>query len=321
MKELSGSVRAARMRFLDAVEPHRPGLYRYCRSLAPTVWDAEDLLQDTLLKAFSKLGEVHFELKTPRAWLFRIATTTWIDRTRKKVPVQVAAPEVASPADPRELTPEVREALEQLSRRLPPQERTAVLLKDVFGLSLSEVARALDTTRGAVKAALHRGRGKLGELQAAGGATSVSPPPPGSWGPPPELLDRFVEAFNARDLDRLTGLFQDDAEAEVVGMVHELGRDQIRDGSLHHTLFDEHGDPRIERVELLGERLLAIRYTREVDGVRVTEVGDILRLFAGDDGLLRTLRYYYFCPEVLEEVTSALGLPVHTNGYRYQPKP
>jgi RNA polymerase sigma-70 factor (ECF subfamily) len=56
------SVRAARMKFLDEIEPHRGDLYRYCRSLAGSAWDAEDLAQETLLRAFGKLAEAHWRL-------------------------------------------------------------------------------------------------------------------------------------------------------------------------------------------------------------------------------------------------------------------
>lgn len=89
---------------------------------------------------------------------------------------------------------------------LSPQERAAVVLKDVFDLTLEEIAEALATTVGAVKAALNRGRGKLVEPEAAEARA-----------PALGVLDAFCDAFNAHDLERLTALLLDTAAIEVVG--------------------------------------------------------------------------------------------------------
>ncbi len=302
-RELTKSVRAVRMQFLDQVEPFRDDLFAYCKSLTGSVWDAEDLVQETLLRTFAKLGEVHWDVAKPRPYLFAIATNAWTDKKRRDEPGslpdtwdQAAAEEPARP--------EVREALLELALALPAQERAAFLLKDVFDLSLEETARALDTTTGAVKAALHRARKGLGErapIQMT--KTRVSD----------ALLDRFIDAFNARDLDRLTSLFLADATADVVGMVHEEGREQIRSGSLHHTLMEEAGNSRAARRVYRGETVLVLLYTK--DGVEAVE--DVLRLVERDGALL-ALRYYYFCPELLTDVARELGVPVRTNGHRYR---
>jgi RNA polymerase sigma-70 factor (ECF subfamily) len=307
-RELSQSVRGVRMRFLEQVEPHRADLYRFCRSLAGSVWDAEDLVQDTLLRAFAKLGEVSADVASPRSYLFAIAANAWTDRVRREAPGEIpAGHEVAF--EEAQLAPEVREALASLVRALPPQERVAVLLKDVFDLSLEETAASLKTSVGAVKAALNRGRRRLAERG------SEEPMTVSGRGEPDALVDAFVSAFNARDLDRLAGLFLEGSEARVVGMLHEHGRDQIRAGSLHHTLFLEEGDSRAERAVFRGETVLVLWYTHE--GKRSVE--DVWRLEAGEGGL-RAADYYFFCPEVLEEIGRELGLPVRTNGHRLQPK-
>jgi RNA polymerase sigma-70 factor (ECF subfamily) len=300
-------VRKARREFLNSIEPLRPELFRYCRSLARNVWDAEDLVQDTLLKAFAKLADVHWQVDNPRAYLFRMATNHWIDVTRKgredAMPENYDAESAVVPADEK---PQVREAIDKLAHALPPVERAAVLLKDVFEFSLDDCANYMQTTTGAVKAALHRGRGKLREAKDL--------PQPGVPGQvETTLLDQWCEAFNARDLQKLAGLMLEDASAEVVGMVQEYGRDQIRDGSLHHTVFDEAGEPKAERREYLGEPIVVLWYTHEDKRV----VRDVLR-FVSDRGGMGDLRYYYFCPETLHEVVEALGLPLVDNGYRYQ---
>lgn len=303
----ASAVRDVRFRFLDQVAPLRPDLYRYCRSLTGSAWDAEDLVQDTLLKAFAKLGEAHGGgLSHPRAFLLRVATNLFLNQRRRE-PHQALLSETEAPPDPAALAPEVREALSFLIAALPPRARAAVLLFDVFGLTLKETARAMDTTLGAVKAALHRGRRRLDESR--GDPPLVLPVEPARAS---QQLERFVAAFNARDLDALAALLEEDAEAEVVGIVFEQGRAAIRDGSLHHTLFDEAGDPRAELGSFEGEAVVLLWYL--VEGER--RLGDVLR-FAEDEGGLRSLRYYYFCPEFLAEVAERLRHPVHLNGYRY----
>ena len=104
------------------------------------------------------LATVFHEVPNRRAWLFRVASNLWIDRVRRaRLDAQVH-PEPDAPAiDPRA----AREAAGTLLSELSPQERAAVVLKDVLDFSLEEITDALSTSVGAVKAALHRGRGRL----------------------------------------------------------------------------------------------------------------------------------------------------------------
>src|SRR5262249_14197530 len=154
---LRNELRAAWYRYLDLIAPHRPALHGYCRRLTRNLWDAEDLVQDTLLRAFGHMGRLNHPVRNPRAYLLRTATNVWIDERRRRerdpgvLPVETdepAAPdvEVATPG-------EVRAAGARLLRRLSPQERAAVLLKEMFDMSLDEIAETLATTPGAVKSA------------------------------------------------------------------------------------------------------------------------------------------------------------------------
>ena len=83
-------------RFLDLYEPLRPEIYRYCRHLTRSPWDADDLVQDALFRAFAKLGCMNEPPENPRAWLFRIASNLWIDRVRALQPEPEPDPERAS---------------------------------------------------------------------------------------------------------------------------------------------------------------------------------------------------------------------------------
>src|SRR6202022_1983836 len=81
---LASALRSSWHGFLDPSEPLRSDLYRYCRHLTRSPWDAEDLAQDTLARAFVTLGQMGHSPPNARAWLFRVASNLWIDRIRQR---------------------------------------------------------------------------------------------------------------------------------------------------------------------------------------------------------------------------------------------
>jgi RNA polymerase sigma-70 factor, ECF subfamily len=318
--ELSDTVKQSWHRFLDVYEPLRPDLYRYCRYLTHSPWDAEDLAQDTMARAFVTLGCMAEAPPNPRAWLFRVASNLWIDWTRRtrRTREEPVAPEVAAFPEPRA----PREAAGTLIVRLSPQERAAVVLKDVFDLTLDEIAEALSTTSGAVKAALHRGRGKL-----------VAPEPPESRAVAPAVLDAFCDAFNARDLDRLTALLLDAAAIDVVGVHTEYGPEAARSGVFLGMLY---GSKRLAEAETRGgmdprykqgvlpepprcevrthrDEAMLLHWYAHSDGEAVRAV---TRVDTDGDRLSR-VRNYFYTPDFLTDVCRELDVPFRTNGYRY----
>src|SRR5262249_41849020 len=93
-KALRDVVGDAWRRFIETCEPIRPELFRYCRYLTHSPWDAEDLVQDAMARAFVTLGCISQALPNPRVWLFRVASNLWIDRTRRRRDVLEPAPEL-----------------------------------------------------------------------------------------------------------------------------------------------------------------------------------------------------------------------------------
>ena len=289
-------------RFLDTYEPLRPDLYRYCRHLTRSPWDAEDMVQETLARAFVTLGCMTEPPHHPRAWLFRVASNLWFNRTRQKREVLTSSgsvPELPTIDEPRA----TREAAGTLIAQLSPQERAAVVLKDAFGLSIEEIAEALSTTVGAIKTALHRGRGKL-----------VAPLAEEAAPVAPAVLDAFCDAFNARDLDRLTALLLDAATLELPGVKIEYGAEAVSAGSLRGTLFgcpDSGGEPpappRCELRAHRGETIFLWWWGDEVHAVVRIEV---------DGERIASLRNYYHSPEVLTEICRELDVPFCTHGYQ-----
>jgi RNA polymerase sigma-70 factor (ECF subfamily) len=301
--------------FIERCEPLRPELYRYCRYLTGSPWEADDLVQDALMRSFATLGQIHQQIDSPRAWLFRVASNLWLNRARdaREVPSE-PRDSAADAADPRA----AREAAGSLIGLLAPQERAAVVLKDVFDLSLEEIAATLSTTVGAVKAALHRGRGKLADPQPTHDAVPI-----------PEVLNAFCAAFNARDLDRLTALLLDSAVVEAPGLAVEYGVEAARHGSLAGALFgdpsSEHGfiapayrvgllssPPRLELRVHRGEPLLLGWFSHQ-DGEAIRAIS---RATLAGDRIAR-LRTYLHAPEVLAEICAELGLPFRSSGCRY----
>jgi RNA polymerase sigma-70 factor, ECF subfamily len=318
--ELSGAVQTSLFRFMDAFEALRPELYRYCRYLTRSPWDAEDLAQDALARAFVALGRMGEPPPNPRAWLFRVASNLWIDEKRRARELAATDAEPSVACEPRE----PREAAGTLIGKLSPRERVAVVLKDVFELSLEEIAQALSTTTGTVKATLHRGRGKLAEPEGAATPTEV---------PVPAVLDAFCTAFNAQNLPALTALLLDTASVDVVGTHTDYGPEQAAKNAFFGMLFgaermarsDVVGGlephlvqgvlPRPPRCELRvhrGEPILLLWYAH-ADGEAVRAFNRVE--LEGDR--IASLKNYFYSPEAAAELCRELAVPFRSNGYRH----
>jgi RNA polymerase sigma-70 factor (ECF subfamily) len=315
--ELTEAVQSSLFRFMQDFEALRPELYRYCRYLTHSPWDAEDLVQDALGRAFVTLGRMGTPPPNPRAWLFRVASNLWIDEKRRGRETGEGAPEGAVASEPRDQ----REAAGTLIAKLAPRERAAVILKDVFDLGLEEIAEALGTTTGTVKATLHRGRGKLAEpdLEAPHESAAV-----------PAVLDAFCAAFNAQDLGRLTALLLDTASVEIVGTHTDYGPEDASHnafyGMLHGAakLADGTGveprfvqgalakSPRCEVRVHRGEPILLFWYAHE-DGEAVRALNRV----EVDGDCIVSLKNYFYTPEALAELCQELGVPFRVNGYRH----
>ena len=289
-------LREAWFRYLDTVGPIRPALYRYCRRVTGHIWDAEDLLQDTLLKGFGAIGrgEVISEsaqVKGPRAYLFRIATNLWIDQVRRRE-FYPGDPDVPGSSPAADQSIETREAATVLMSRAAPQERAAVVLKDVFEFTLEEIAAMLSTTVGAIKSALHRGRASLEEKQPMRRAAYRAPSK--------ELVDRFVAALNARDIEGVTNLLLDNTTLDVYGIGSERGT-----GMIHYRVTFENAKGAPGRAEVVcyrGEWIILVWA-----GPTSKEVLINVERVEEEEGRIGHIRSYYFCPEVIAEIANDIG--------------
>ena len=217
------------------LEQHRSELTGYCYRMLASPFEAEDAVQETFIRAWR--GYDRFEGRAAlRSWLYRIATNVCLDqlngRERRARPMDLGPASVpdgnllntlpettwiqpipgggADPAaDPLEAAIErdsIRLAFVAALQHLPPRQRAALILCEVLRWKASEVAELLGTSVASVNSALQRARATLAERDVSLGD---APAPLGESDR--ELLARFVSAFEAYDVDRLTALLREDA--------------------------------------------------------------------------------------------------------------
>jgi RNA polymerase sigma-70 factor (ECF subfamily) len=296
--EMAKQLREAWFRYLDTIVPIRPSLYRYCRRITRDIWDAEDLLQETLLKGFGAIGRGDLaqewsRVKDSRTYLFRVATNLWIDQVRRRE-LRSADLDIPRASSEPQQSIETREAVSVLMSRATPQERAALILKDVFDFTLEEIAVILTTTVGAVKSALHRGRAGMEEKQDVRGA--------GYRAPSKDLLDRFVAAFNARDVNVVISLLLDNTTYEVAGVGGERGKKVI------WTNVPQPETVRAEPVRYNGEWMVVFWFGEGSDQA----LGCVDR-FEEEDGYIARIITYYYCPDTLKELAAEFGVRAAPN--------
>ena len=160
--------------YSQLIEPHRAELRAHCYRMLGSMHDAEDALQDALLRAWKGLRE--FEGRSSvRTWLYRIATNACLDLMKRRSNVEAHQIEpfpdellevedgLASPETRYEQRESVELAFVTALQQLPATQRAALLLRDVLGFSAKETAESLDTTVPSANGALRRARAALDE--------------------------------------------------------------------------------------------------------------------------------------------------------------
>jgi len=228
MPEVPAELPLAHDRFAALVADLRPELHRYCSRLVGSAIDGEDVVQESLAKAFYALS-LSPEVPPLKPWLLRIAHNTAIDFLRRYerrfVEPVAEPPELAGP-DPEVELPGARVAALSSFLALPVLQRSAVILKDVLDCSLEDIASTVGTTVPAVKAALVRGRRAL----QAQPAPDVVP-----WRDRPEttagekaLLERYVALFNAKDWHAVEALLAEECRLDLLSRSQRRGKAQVR---------------------------------------------------------------------------------------------
>lgn len=225
--------------FSAHTEPYRRELLAHCYRMTGSLHDAEDLVQETLLRAW-KAYEGFAGKSSLRTWLHRIATNTCLTalegRRRRPLPTGLGRPsadpsgelverrEVSwleplpdvtdDPADPSTIVgnrESVRLAFVAALQHLSPRQRAVLLLRDVLQWKSAEVADAIGTSTVAVNSLLQRARSQLQTVRPSAADRLSAPDSPEAQ----DLLARYIAAFEAYDIDRLVELFTAEAIWEM----------------------------------------------------------------------------------------------------------
>jgi RNA polymerase sigma-70 factor (ECF subfamily) len=309
-------------------EPYRGELVAYCYRMLGSSHEAEDLVQETMLRAWKARDRYDPARASVRTWLYRIATNVCLTalegRARRPLPSGLGAPgeDPGTPLVPAtdipwlqpfpdtrydvEVRADMRLALVVALQRLPARQRAVLVLREVLQFSAAEVADQLDTTVAAVNSTLQRARAALTDV--GDGDAVAEPDDPEAR----EVVDRYLRAFEAADVPALVRLL---ADAVVLEMppVPLWFRGTEHYGAFMRRVFELRGaDWSLRRLVANGQPALAA-YAQDPDGAdrRLHS----LQVFTVTGGRI-TRNVVFTDPRVLE----AFDLPQRISSDRPRPQ-
>ena len=282
--------------FRALVEPLGRELHAYAYRMLGGFHDADDVLQESQLKAWRALAtyEPHGSF---RAWMYKIVTNTCLDtlkaRARRVMPQDVCAPvapgppataprsdilwiepypdallpSVPGPEDAARMREGIRLAFVRVVQALPPRQRAALILHDVLDWSVAEVAELLETTDAAINSALQRARAAIARSPA--GAESLESRARALAPRHADVVERFVRAWETGDFDELVELLANDAVMSMPPWEYWLdGKEAVVATMTSPGTWD--GEPRAGRYRIVPAPMNgepgALAYVRGPDG-------------------------------------------------------
>jgi RNA polymerase sigma-70 factor (ECF subfamily) len=285
------------MDLAQASTEYRGELLAHCYRMLGSVHDAEDLVQETMLRAWRFADGYDESRGSVRTWLHRIATNaclSYLDgRHRRVLPVDLTAPsplpdiekieehleipwlepfpDALSPADPSTVV-EVRESIRlafiAALQLLPPKQRAVLILRDVLAMPAADVASLLEMTIASVTSALQRARAQIAAAAPSADSAGLTQP---SDEESQDLLDRYMAAFTAMDVEALLGTLREDALLQMPPFPQWfLGRRAI--GEFLITAFARGGSFRCTQTRANGQLAVGVYRRRNSDAHRFLHV-------------------------------------------------
>ncbi|WP_437733592.1 RNA polymerase sigma factor [Sorangium sp. So ce1335] len=297
---LVSELHQGRERFLALVADVRPDLHRYCARMTGSVADGEDIVQETLARAYYALSELD-SLPPLRPWLFGIAHRRAIDHLRRYDrrmgrPLEVVLDTATAGGLDAEDTLAQEEAVRAALSRfvaLAPMQRSCVILKDVLGHALDEIAELLEMSVPAVKAALHRGRAQLRKEREDDVPASEAAPRDVS----PDIA-RYATLFNARDWDGVRAMLAEDVRLDLVSRSRRAGRRAV--GGYVTNYASKH-DWHMVPAWLEGREVLAV-----FRGAGDERPGYFIELSVAD-GRVTSIRDFRYVPYIARDATFTIA--------------
>lgn len=296
---LIAELHEGRRRFLAVVADLRPELHRYCARMTGSVAEGEDIVQETLSRAYYLLPEM-LEFPALRPWLFKIAHHRALDHLRRyDRRMRESLDSIADTAtDP---GPDLDEALERdqavraaISRfmELPPGQRACVILKDVLEHSLEDIAELLRLSVPAVKSSLQRGRAALRRPQ----SPATTEPKPARAAS--SVIARYAELFNARDWEGVRALLAEDVQLDLVSLAQRSG---YREVGNYLSNYDRVRDWHFVPAWLDGREIIAVFRDPKAD-----RPGYFIEL-KFDGGRVTTIHDFRYVPYIAHEALIVLA--------------
>ena len=274
--------------FEDRLKAIRPRLHRYCARMTGSGVDGEDVLQDALVKALNARAE-GAGVDNLDGWLFRIAHNTSLDflRRRSRNSVVPLTEDVEAAPLPEA---DILAVSFQTFLRLPELQRCAVILKDVLGHSVEEIADIAECSPTAAKSALQRGRAALRRFAQAPEDMRL----PLMSDANRRKITAYVQLFQSGDFDAIRAMLADDVKLDLVNRLQLEGRDKI---GLYFTRYAEETRWRFALGAVEGQPAMLV-----FDSTGAMERPAHFVLIDWSESRIIEIRDFLFTPYVLETI-------------------